>query len=130
MLCQDILKAVEKFARHIESARATRHSTALKEVECVVFVRPRESDKIPECYYYMINHSKRLIFWMNEFDAGKYLLHVDGVTEAAHLSKDCFFLGPSVRFVDLTWIRDCSRTPVLVKRSYQPKVSEGYVSNI
>ena len=35
----------------------------------------------------MVDPGKRLIFWMNAFDAGEYLLHIDGVTDAAHLSR-------------------------------------------
>jgi hypothetical protein len=38
------------------------------------------------CYYYMISHRHRSIFWMNEYAADSMLAELDGVTDPGHIS--------------------------------------------
>jgi hypothetical protein len=38
-----------------------------------------------ECYYYLVDPSNRVLFWLNDFDATAMLGEIDGATELSHI---------------------------------------------
>lgn len=40
----------------------------------------------PECYYYMVHHRHRVIFWLNKFDAGDHISDDDAFDGPSHIS--------------------------------------------
>ena len=84
------LNTVEDFARQINEAKALQEETMPDNVECMIHIDVDEEDGVtPECYYYLVHPQKRILFWMNEFNAGDYLVEIEGVTEPTHISKGC-----------------------------------------
>lgn len=79
--------AVEDFARQINQAKALQVAMP-DDVECMIHIDVDDEDgSTPECYYYLVHPQKRILFWMNEFNAGKYLIDIEGVTEPTHISE-------------------------------------------
>lgn len=82
------LNLVEDFARQINQAKALQEDAMPHDVECMIHIDVDEDDGVtPECYYYLVHPKKRILFWMNEFNAGKYLIDIEGVTEPTHMSE-------------------------------------------
>ena len=84
---ENTLDTVEDFAKQINQAKALQEDAMPHDVECMIHIDADEVDGSPECYYYLVHPQKRILFWMNQFDAGEYLIDIEGVTQPTHLSK-------------------------------------------
>jgi hypothetical protein len=40
-----------------------------------------------KCYYYLVDPSNRILFWLDDFDATLMLWEVDGATELSHIRE-------------------------------------------
>ena len=86
---ENSLDIVENFARQINQAKALQEEEMPNDVECMIHIDVDEDDGMtPECYYYLVHPQKRILFWMNSFNAGKFLIEIEGVTQPTHISKD------------------------------------------
>lgn len=85
----EIRACVERFADLINEARNMQDQDCIPaDVECVMHLdKDEDDDNKPECYYYLVHPKKRLLFWLNEFNAGTYMIDLEGVKEPTHLSK-------------------------------------------
>jgi hypothetical protein len=82
-LCQVTNDFMDKFA----SAKAEHAHEMPSDTECMLHIDRDETDSFYECYYYLINHTSRVMFWLNEFTADDMLSEVDGVTDLSHIRK-------------------------------------------
>jgi hypothetical protein len=58
----------------------------LGDVECVLHLGRNDEGTAYECYYYLVDHENRILFWMNDFIADDMIGEIDGVTDARHIS--------------------------------------------
>lgn len=85
---EESLNAVEEFADIINKAKSLQEGMPA-DVECMIHLDVDEDEEETfECFYYLVHPQNRILFWMNEFSAGKYMIDIDGVTQLSHLSED------------------------------------------
>jgi hypothetical protein len=78
---------MNSFLSKIE-AEKTQHAAEMPaDVECMMHLDRNEEDTDYECYYYLVDHANRILFWMNEFQADDMLAEIDGVTDPNHMRK-------------------------------------------
>lgn len=85
---KESLNAVEAFADQINQAKSLQEEEMPTDVECMIHidVDEDEEERTLECYYYLVHPKKRILFWMNEFNAGKFMIDIEGVTDPTHIS--------------------------------------------
>jgi hypothetical protein len=94
MFNQDIRKAVEYFTAKINQEQAVLRNQLPKDMERMVHVEVEdEDDKMYECFYYCIDPERRILFWLNDYDANTYLFDFPGVSEPSHISVLSFLLS-------------------------------------
>jgi hypothetical protein len=77
---------VQHFTLQIDAVKKTLGDAIPPDIEYMVHIELEGfSLSEYECYYYMIDHVNRCIFWMNEFDATYMLSELDGVTSPMHI---------------------------------------------
>lgn len=83
------LEETERFADLINEAKAMQDKELMPDdVECMLFVDEDEDDPgTYECFYYFAHPQKRILFWMNKFDAGRFMIDIQGVNDPRHISK-------------------------------------------
>jgi hypothetical protein len=90
MYKEEELEAVERFVKLIQTAMADYSDIIPNDVELMVHASwDEDEDNMgqPECYYYLVHPQKRTLFWLNSFDAAKYLIEFEGVDEPSHMSE-------------------------------------------
>jgi hypothetical protein len=89
MYKQDHRVLVNDFLGKIEREKL-QHCQCMTEmpvdVECMLQLNRNEDDTGYDCYYYLVDHANRVLFWMNKFHADDMIGAVSGVTEDSHLS--------------------------------------------
>jgi hypothetical protein len=88
---QEFLRQISFFLEKIELAKQEYASEMPEDVECMLHLGRDEDDTVYECYYYLVDHTNRILFWMNNFSADDMIGEIDGVTDARHISM--FFPG-------------------------------------
>jgi hypothetical protein len=86
LLDPDELLFCEDFARQVETYRDNLLDQApeLKDATIVLHLDYDDDGETRECYYYLVNHKTRTLFWLTRFNAGTLLRNVDSVTETSH----------------------------------------------
>jgi hypothetical protein len=86
MYKEDLRDLTNHFLGKIEQEKL-RHMTEMPaDVECMLQLDRNADDTGYDCYYYLVDHANRVLFWMNEFPADDMIGEVPGVTEDSHLS--------------------------------------------
>jgi hypothetical protein len=89
---EELLENINFFLEKIKLVRMEYDSDMPEDVECVLHLgKDEEDDTIYECYYYLVDHSNRILFWMNDFTADDMIAEIDGATDPRHISA--FFLA-------------------------------------
>jgi hypothetical protein len=84
---QELLENISVFLENIKLAKQEHASEMpLGDVECVLHLGRNDEDTAYECYYYLVDHENRILFWMNNFTADEMIGEIDGVTDARHIS--------------------------------------------
>lgn len=84
---EEVLDATEEFYGYIKAALDAHHEAIPEDSECMMHVDFDDEGEQRECYYYMVNHQTRVLFWLNPFEAAAMLDDVDNVTDPSHISK-------------------------------------------
>lgn len=81
------LHYVNKFADRINDAKNLHDN--MKDVECMIYVCKDDSEGGAgwECYYYLVHPERRIIFWLEDFNARPTLIEIDGVDSDTHISE-------------------------------------------
>lgn len=84
-----MLGEMNRFADMINLAKDCQQKELMPDdVECMIMADKDEDEPgTYECYYYLVHPRKRILFWMNDFDAGTHLVDIEGVNSPLHLSK-------------------------------------------
>jgi hypothetical protein len=88
MYNEDIFVEINLFLDKIEAAKLEHLDHMPANVECVLSLDEHRDNKgAYECYYYLVDHVNRTLFWMNEFFPDDLMLDVASVTVMAHLRE-------------------------------------------
>jgi hypothetical protein len=80
---------MQGFLQVIEAVKSEHIEEIPSDTETVLMLG-WEDDKLQtgvECYYYLLDPNKRMLFWLNEFDATEMLEEIDGATDLSHIRE-------------------------------------------
>jgi hypothetical protein len=77
---------INHFLGKIEQEKLQHVTEMPADVECMLQLDRNADDTGYDCYYYLVDHKNRVLFWMNEFHAIDMIGEVGGVTDPCHLS--------------------------------------------
>lgn len=86
--CDIITKAADQILDELNQLAREKQVELPHDVELVLEIIPQDKETI--CGYYFINHSCRLLFWLEEFDAEDLCDDVRAVVSVSHL-RECTF---------------------------------------
>jgi hypothetical protein len=92
MYKEDLRDLINLFLSKIEQEKLQHMTEMPVDVECMLQLEGHENDTGYDCYYYLVDHANRVIFWMNEFHADEMIGEIGGVTDPCHMSTCSTFV--------------------------------------
>jgi hypothetical protein len=84
---QEYLERINFFLEKIELVKKKYDSKMPEDVECVLHLdQDKENGTVHECYYYLVDHANRILFWMDDFVADHMIAEVDSAKDPMHIS--------------------------------------------